>query len=186
MTRRGDKEASEKRSGIGDDERQPVMARLAARWRRSSLVILVTLKKEIYPGEAYVRRGRRKAIYKRERDSLEWLYEETEIQRMALRRGKNLAFSEDTCLEKERVRSKVTPKEFGVGLKRRRELSKRRLGWRLAWWGSTKKEASHFLGLRGRHQYSDQRSNRITAPCVASTAVGTGGGGGEQMARSSA
>ena len=38
--------------------------------------------------------------------------------------------------------------------KRRREPSKRRLGWRLAWWGSTeKKEASHFLGLRERHQY---------------------------------
>ena len=34
-----------------------------------------------------------------------------------------------------------------------------RLGWRLAWWGSTEKEASNLLGLRGKHQYSDQRSN---------------------------
>ena len=104
-----------------------------------------------------MRRGRRNDLYRRERererDSLEGPYEEAEIQRKALRRGKNLAFSEDTCLEKERVRSKVNPRKVGVGLKRRRELSKRR-------WGSTeKKEASHLLGLRGRHQYSDQRSN---------------------------
>ena len=31
MIRRGGKEASERRSGIGENERQPVMARLAAR-----------------------------------------------------------------------------------------------------------------------------------------------------------
>ena len=88
------------------------------------------------------------------------------VQRKALRRGKNLAFSEDTCLEKERVWSKVTPRKVGVGLKRRREPSRRRLGWRLAWWGSTEKEASHLLGLRGRHQYSHQCSNRNRAPFV--------------------
>ena len=52
--------------------------------------------------------------------------------------------------------------------------------------GSTeKKENSHFLGLRGRHQYSDQRSNRNRAPCVAFTTVGTEGEE-DQMARSSA
>ena len=133
-----------------------------------------------------MRRGRRKALYRRERDSLERLHEEAEIHRKALRRGKNLAFSEDTCLEKERVQSKVTPRKVGVGLKRRREPSRRRLGWRLAWWGSTeKKEASYLLGLRGRHQYLDQRSNRNRAPCVASTAVGTEGAK-DQMVRSSA
>ena len=88
----------------------------------------------------------------------------------ALRRGKNLAFSEDARLEKERVRSKVIPRKVGVGLKRRREFSKKRL----AWWGFTeKKEAPHLFGLRGRHQYSDQRSNRNRAPCVVSTAVET-------------
>ena len=48
----GGKEASERRSGIGEDERRPVMARPAARWRRSNLVILLTLKKENHPGEA--------------------------------------------------------------------------------------------------------------------------------------
>ena len=43
MTRRGGREASESRSGIGEDEKQPVIARLAARWRRSNLVRLVAL-----------------------------------------------------------------------------------------------------------------------------------------------
>ena len=51
MTRRRGKEASE-RSGIGEDERQPVMARLAARWRRSNLVRLVALMKGNHLGEA--------------------------------------------------------------------------------------------------------------------------------------
>ena len=52
MTRRGGKEALERRSGIGEDERQPEMARLAARWRRSNLVRLVALRKGYHPGEA--------------------------------------------------------------------------------------------------------------------------------------
>ena len=64
MTRRGGKEASGRSRGIGNDERQPVMARLAARWRRSNLVKLVALgeigRKGNHPGEAYVRRDRRK------------------------------------------------------------------------------------------------------------------------------
>ena len=59
-----------------------------------------------------MRRDRRKDLYSRERDSLEGPHEEAEIQPKALRRGKNLAFSQDTCLEKERVRSKVTPKKL--------------------------------------------------------------------------
>ena len=58
---------------------------------------------------------------------------EAEIQHKVLRRGKNLVFSEDRCLEKERVRLKVTPRKVGVGLKRRRELHDRKLGWRIAW-----------------------------------------------------
>ena len=121
-----------------------------------------------------MRRDRRKALYRKERDSLEGPHDEASIQRKALRCEKKLAFSEDTCLEKERVRSKVTPRKVGVGLKRRWEPSKCRLGWRLACGGFTKnKDTSHLLGLRGRHQYSDQRSNRNRAPCVASTAVRT-------------
>ena len=51
MTRRGGREASERRTEIGEDERQPVMEQLAARWRRSNLVILVTLRKGNHPGE---------------------------------------------------------------------------------------------------------------------------------------
>ena len=80
-------------------------------------MILVTLKKGNHPGEAYVRRGRKKTLSRRERDSLERPHEEAEIQRKALRRGKNLVFSEDACLEKERVRSKVTLRKVGVRLK---------------------------------------------------------------------
>ena len=66
MTRRRGKEASVSRRGIGEDERQPVMARLAARWRRSNLIKLVTLRKGNHSGEAQVRRGRRKDLYRRE------------------------------------------------------------------------------------------------------------------------
>ena len=67
------------------------------------------------------------------------------------------------------------PTKVGLELKWRRELSRWRLGWRLAWWGSTEKEASHLLELGGRHQYSDQHSNQIRAPCVASTVEETKG-----------
>ena len=52
VTRRGGREASERSRRIGEDERQPVMARLAARWRRSNLVILITHRKGNHPGEA--------------------------------------------------------------------------------------------------------------------------------------
>ena len=52
MTRRGGKEASGRKRGIWEDERQPEMAQLAARWRRSNLVILVALRKGNHPGEA--------------------------------------------------------------------------------------------------------------------------------------
>ena len=52
MTRRGGKEALERRSGIGEDERQLVMARLVARWRHCNLVILVALRKGNHLGEA--------------------------------------------------------------------------------------------------------------------------------------
>ena len=51
MTRRGGKQASVSSKEIGKDERQPVMARLAARWRPSNLVKLVALRKGNHPGE---------------------------------------------------------------------------------------------------------------------------------------
>ena len=90
------------------------MARLSARWRRSNLVILVALRKGNHPSEAYVGRDRRKDLYRTEWESLEVPHEEAEMQRKALSHGKNLAFSKDTCLEKERVWSKVTPRKVGV------------------------------------------------------------------------
>ena len=52
MTRRGGKEASVSSRGIGEDERQPMMARLVAWWKRSNLVKLVALRKGNHPGEA--------------------------------------------------------------------------------------------------------------------------------------
>ena len=69
MTCRGGKKAPERRSEIGEDQKQPVMAQLAAQWRRSNLVILAMLKKGNHPGEAYVRRGQRKTSRKRERET---------------------------------------------------------------------------------------------------------------------
>ena len=51
VTRRGGRKAL-KRSGIGEDERQPVMMRLAAQWSRSNLVKLITLRKGNHPSEA--------------------------------------------------------------------------------------------------------------------------------------
>ena len=64
-----------------------------------------------------------------------------------------------------------------MGLKWREDLNKRRWDWRLAWWGSTEKEASHLIRLRERHQQSEKRSSQIRAPCVASTAAVTEGDG---------
>ena len=63
-----------------------------------------------------MRRGRRKDLYQTERNSLDGPHDEAEIQRKASRQGKYLAFSKDTCLEKERVQSKVTPRKVGAGV----------------------------------------------------------------------
>ena len=50
MTHRGCRDASE-RSGIGEDEKQSETVRLAARWRRSNLVILIKFRKGNHLGE---------------------------------------------------------------------------------------------------------------------------------------
>ena len=79
-------------------------------------------------------------------------HEGAEIQLKALRRGKNLAFSKNVWFEKEIVLLKVAPRQMRMGLKRNGKLNKKRLGWRLTWWGyPVKKKAKHFSGLRGRH-----------------------------------
>ena len=97
MTRREGREISEKRSRLGEKEKQPVLARLAARWKRSSLVILVALRKRKLSGLSVSEKGPKKNLYTKERDYLEGTHEEAEIEQKALRCGKNLAFSEDTC-----------------------------------------------------------------------------------------
>ena len=63
-----------------------------------------------------MRRGLTKALYKRKRDSLEGPHDEAEIQRKALGRGKNLAFSEDTCLEKGKSAVERYPKKSWSGI----------------------------------------------------------------------
>ena len=63
-----------------------------------------------------MRRDRRKALYRRERDSLEGPHEEAEIQRRALKRGKNLAFSEDTCFRKGKSAIEGDPKKCWSGI----------------------------------------------------------------------
>ena len=90
--------------------------------------------------------------------------------------GRSWPLAKIHAYEKQRVRSKVILRIVVERLKRRWKLNKRRWGWRLAWWGSTvKKKISYLLRWRGRHHYSDQHSSRTRAPCVASTAAGTGG-----------
>ena len=51
---------------------------------------------------------------------------------------------------------------------------------RLAWWGSTEKEVSYLLGLRGRYLHS----GRIRVPCTVSAATGAKGEE-DQMVKSS-
>ena len=52
MARRGGREASVSSRGIGEHERQPVMARLATQWRCSNLVKSVALRNRNHLGEA--------------------------------------------------------------------------------------------------------------------------------------
>ena len=133
MTCTGGRDASERTSGIGEDETAD--GHLVAWWRGPNLVMLVTLRKGNHPGEASVRRGRRKALYRRESNSLKGPHEEAEIQRQALRRRKNLAFSEDTSLGIGKSAVKGDPKKSRSGIETEAELNRKRLSWRLAWWG---------------------------------------------------
>ena len=89
---------------------------------------MATFRKENHPDEAQVRRGRRMALYTRGRDFSKGPNEKPEMQRKVLRQGKNLAFSKNTCLAKERVQSKETPKKVEVGLKQKGKLNKRWAG----------------------------------------------------------
>ena len=69
---------------------------------------------------------------------------EAETRRKVLRRGKNLASREATCPEKERVRSRVTPRKVGMGLKQRGQLNKRRCGWKISFMVINRKRGRAF------------------------------------------
>ena len=101
-----------------------------------------------------MRRGRRKIFVQKREGLFRKAHEEAEMQRKALRRGKNLAQSR-YMLKKEMSAVEGDPLESWSGIEVEGELNKKKLSWRLAWWGSTeKKEASRLLRLRERHQYS--------------------------------
>ena len=58
-----------------------------------------------------MRRGRRKALYRRERDSLKRSHEEAEIQRKALRRGKKFGLQRRYMFRKGKGAVKGDPKK---------------------------------------------------------------------------
>jgi len=55
-------------------------------------------------------------LYGWERDSLEGPHDAEAIERSAVKREKNFVWRGWTCEPKERVRSKVTPRNLGAGL----------------------------------------------------------------------
>ena len=68
------------------------------------------------------------------------------------------------------------PKKSKSGIKAEGKIEQKEKRMKVSLVESTKKkQASHFLELRERHQYSDERSSRIRALCVASIAAGTEG-----------
>ena len=52
-----------------------------------------------------------------DKDSLEGPHDEEAMDLRALRRGMNFPFKEEMCEAKDRVRSSLTPRKVGVGLK---------------------------------------------------------------------
>ena len=64
----------------------------------------------------YVRRDRRKALYRRVRDSLEGPHEEAEIQRKALRHGEKLGLQRRYKLRKGKSAVEDDPKKSWSGI----------------------------------------------------------------------
>ena len=121
--------ASERRRGIVEDERQPMMERLDVRSKRSNFVASLILIKGNHLSAAQMRTAK-KALCERKRNSVERTHEEAETQHKFFRRGKNLVCSGVTCVEKEGVQSKVTARKVEVGLKQSGELRRERWGQR--------------------------------------------------------
>ena len=106
-----------------------------------------------------MRRDQRKALYRRKRDSLEGPHEEAEIQRRALRRGDNLAFSLIYMFRKGKSAVEGDPKKSWSGIETEAGAQSEEVGLEVSLVGiHQKKEASHLLGLRRRRQCSDQPS----------------------------
>ena len=99
---------------------------------RSRLLTFVEPRKGNQPGEAYVSRGRIKALYRMESDSFEGPNEAAEMHRKAFSLGKKRAFKVEMCLENDSVRSKVMPRNVGVGLKERGWAEILSSGWSCA------------------------------------------------------
>ena len=116
MTRRGGREASVRSRGTREDERLPVMARLAARWRRSNLVKLVALSKGNHPGEAQVKRDRRKDLYKTERDSLEGLMRKQRYSVFPLETWEKLGLQRRYMLRKTKSAVEGNPEKSWSGI----------------------------------------------------------------------
>ena len=95
----------------------------------------VTLRKGNHPGEAQVRSGQRKVLYRRERDSLEGPHDKAKIQRKALRRGIKLGLQQRYMFRKRKGVVEIDPTKVWSGTETEAELSRRRLGWKWAWWG---------------------------------------------------
>jgi len=68
------------------------------------------------------------ALYSWERDSLEGPHDAEAMEQSALKWGKNFVRRDWTCEPKERVRSKVTPRNLGVELNIRKGGSQSKLG----------------------------------------------------------
>ena len=116
MTRRGGREASVRSRGTREDERLPVMARLAARWRRSNLVKLVALSKGNHPSEVQVKRERRKDLYRTERDSLEGLMRKQRYSVFPLETWEKLGLQRRYMLRKTKSAVEGNPKKSWSGI----------------------------------------------------------------------
>ena len=93
------------------DDRQPVITLHEDLYIISTEMIWVGNEKGNHPGEAYVRIGRMKALYKVHKDSFDGPQEAEAIDRKGGNRLWNFFRKNRTWCLKERVRSKVTQRK---------------------------------------------------------------------------
>jgi len=85
-------------------------------WYTSNSFFGVSQRNGYQPGEAYERTRRMNALYSLERDSLERPHDAEAMERSAVNPGKNFVRRDWKWEPKERVHSKVTPRNLGVRL----------------------------------------------------------------------